>query len=298
MAPGCDLARGWPTCFPDDRFLFDSTRLQEVADVVQGAARIRRAVRAADQAPYCVFNVQTDRGYFADMRFLDDAAIAARLHIAAAAPALATDQMSLVLEEVEGAVRWIDRLAAVGRIEARLLAAQLRGEAITVIEAAADRPAVQRADFEQFYELLRGSLDDWPLESAPLVGDRAVALHTYEAIRAGLFDELVTPEEKQMLEARGLLRSMQSLGATQIDSDQLAYLGAMRALIGTTTKPHYQRIEQIEQIMAPFDPGRSPFGRNATGRQSAAARSAAGDARDRPGSGCLRGLGDRPGGRG
>ena len=239
---------------PDERFLFDSPRLGSIRDLVQGAALIRMAVARADAAPACVFDVRHDLGYFATMRFLDDAAIASRLHVLAAAPAIADGDLAMACDEVDGAFRWVDRLAAVPRIEARVQAAQLRGEALIVIEALAEDPSLQRADLKRLYAVLRRSLDNWPKDADPLIGDRALTLHSYEAIRAGLFDDLVTNEERQRLEARGLLRSMRAMTASLIDRDELAYLEAMRAIIAAAAEPFYARRDALHDALEPFDP--------------------------------------------
>ncbi|MEM6330074.1 MAG: hypothetical protein AAF790_07490, partial [Planctomycetota bacterium] len=244
---------------PSGRFLFDTPALDAIGRLLRSHAQLRLAIQRAEQAPACVFRPQNALGNMAPMRYLDDAAIAARLRLNAAAPDRAGvagggPDVAAAIEEVRGAMYWIGHLARVGRIEARVLAARLRGEALTVIEAIADNAATQRPDLERLYTLLRQTLEAWPGDAAALIGDRSVSLHTYELIREGYLEQVLTDEDRALLERRRLLASVQSMGATQIDEDQLAYLGAVRALIAAAQQPHHQRVERVQAVMKPFNP--------------------------------------------
>lgn len=240
--------------FPAGPFEFEPSELQRIREAVRGMHFIRQAIDRADAAPLCVFAIENELGYFAGMRFLDDAAIAAQVHVLSTAPLIAEGDIRSACDEVEAALRWAERLSRVDRIEARLLAGQLRGKALVVVEALAKNPKLQRADIERLYTMLRRALDAWPSDAASLLGDRAITMHTYELVRAGLFDNVVTTEERQTLKERRLLEPMQAMTASLIDADELAYLRAMGALIEAAEAHYHERAELIASALAPFDP--------------------------------------------
>ncbi|MEM9184885.1 MAG: hypothetical protein AAGB00_00140 [Planctomycetota bacterium] len=252
---------------PKERFEFDIVQLEKVRKAMQTGWSIRQQLDKADAAPAFAFQVAYDLGFFGKMRFLDDAAVACRLHALAAAPALANGEIETALDELELAMRWADRLAQVKRVEARLLAAQLRGMCLSIVEsmagAEAGRPGSllpprftpQLADTERMYALVRRSLADWPDDAGPLIGDRAVVMHSYEAIRQGMFDRLVTVAERAQLQRLGRLDRMTRMPPAEIDADELAYLEAMAKLIAMAGRPHYERASAVQEALAPFEPG-------------------------------------------
>ncbi|MEN1679748.1 MAG: hypothetical protein AAGJ46_09145 [Planctomycetota bacterium] len=246
-------------CLPEGRFVFKPKQIERARSLLDGVQRLRGAIAAAEQAPRCEFQTRTDLGFFAKLRYLDDAAIATRLHVLAAGTRLADGELPAAINELRLALWWADHLGRTPRLEARLLAAQLRGQCLVVIEAIVGGELVgvaapQKVDVERLYTLLRQSLDDWPGDDAPLVGDRAVTLHAYEALREGMYKTLVTKEEKAMLDRRGLLGRVADPKPRELDADQLAYLEVMAGLIEAAAEPHYKRADQVKNLLGRVAP--------------------------------------------
>lgn len=239
---------------PRDEFQFSPKQLADVREVMIATARMWPKLAEAAASPLCRFDVRFDHGFFGKMRFLDDVTIASRLHLLAAAPALADDRQATALTEIENALRWAERLSRVKRIEARLLAVQLRGEALLAVEAVASDPATQRADLQKLYEIFREQLSRWPNPSGALIGDRAITMHAYEAIRDGQLDRLITKEEKTLLGKQGLLEPLLSISGPSIDRDEAAYLSGMQVLIDAAGSPLSESSSAIADELARFDP--------------------------------------------
>lgn len=211
-------------------------------------------VTDAGRAPRCEFDVRHDLGYFGKLAFLDDVAVAARLHMLAALVALRDDQGPAACDHLESAARWLGSLAEERRIEARLLAAQLRGEWLRVVSEAVTRPATL-AEAQRLYAVLAGWLRAWPPDRRALVGDRAVTLHAYEAIRAGMLENILTTEEQHSLGDQGVLSAMRAMDDAAIDSDELAYLRAMETIIASSDQPLFQRADGLRTLFDRFEPG-------------------------------------------
>jgi len=244
----------------DQQYPLEPPQLVGILELLKDTYPLRSRIAQAEKAPQCVFDVRHDLGFFSRMRFLDDAAIACRLRLLAAAPYVADGQAAAACDELDMALTWIDRLAAVHRMEPRLLACQLRGQALLVVEAIAGGTSARRADLERLNKLLLRSLAAWPADASPLVGDRAVTMHSYEAVRVGLLDRIMTSEEKQSLKKQGLLQKLNEQTPAQIDQDELAYLDAMRVLIDTADQPYHQRAEQVDDLRRQLDPAGTPGG--------------------------------------
>lgn len=239
---------------PRDQFQFSPKSLLDIREMMAATALLWPKLSEAAASPLCRFDVRFDHGFFGRMRFLDDATIASRLHLLAVAPALADDRRATALGELESCLKWCERLSQVKRVEARLLATQLRGEALLAVEAIAGDPATQRADLQQLHALLRSQLDDWPDPAGALVGDRAVTMHAYEAIRDGQLDRLITKEEETMLGKQGLLDTLRTISEPSIDQDEAAYLDAMKVLIAAAGQPLSESSGTIADVLARFDP--------------------------------------------
>ena len=238
----------------DQQYPLEPAQLADILEVLKDTKPLRSRIAEAEKAPNCVFDARHDLGFFGRMRFLDDAAIACRLHLIAAAPFVVQGQMATACDELDIALTWIDRLASVRRVEARLLAGQLRGQALVVVEGIAGGAAARPADLLRLNGLMRRSLAAWPNDADSLVGDRAVTMHAYEAVRVGLLDRVMTTDEKNAFKKQGVVERLNNLSPAQIDRDELTYLDAMRALIDSADQPYHARAEQVDDLRQQFDP--------------------------------------------
>lgn len=237
----------------DDRFEFDEPTLANVNRVLKSVELLRNEISQVEQLSACQFEVPFDQGFNGKLRFVDDVSIACRLRLIECAPLLSEGKVAPAIDKLDAAMRWVDRLAEVPRVEARQQAANLRRECFKVLERIANLPRVQQADIEQMFALVRRSLDNWPSNQGPLIGDRALTMHAYETIRDGHLDQVMTNEERQQLKPTGTLSAIEAMTGPAIDYDELSYLQAMADLIEAAQRSHSESVRSIDQTLSRFD---------------------------------------------
>ncbi|TWT36699.1 hypothetical protein KOR34_16390 [Posidoniimonas corsicana] len=228
-------------------------QLATAADLLRDEAPLVDLVRQASAKPRCASGVRFERGFFDRYRLLDDATLAARLHLVAAHVALADGDRTAMLDELGLAAKWINWLAQERRLEPRLLAAQLRRQWFAAVAVALAKPAPNR-DYVAVFDQLRGQLRTWPSDRDALVGDRAITLHAYEAIRLGLLDRVITIDEKKKLSKDGRLDELRAMDQSAIDQDELTYLKTMTALVDLADDPYHRRVEEMSAVLAQAAP--------------------------------------------
>src|SRR5690606_35748527 len=129
--------------------------------------------------------------------------------------------------------------------EAWLTAAELRIEALAVVDRLANDPRATATHREQLRQLLTESFERWPSVESALVRERAIDLHTYEAIRLGLVEMLFSTKERGELRVAGVLEKLTATEPDQIDADQAAYLAYMRRVIELSRKPFYAAKDEL-----------------------------------------------------
>jgi hypothetical protein len=104
------------------------------------------------------------------------------------------------------------------------------------------------SELEALAKLLRDQLDAWTSDRDVLVVDRAMAMHSYEAVREEMLDFLLTDEDKKKFRAQNVLQKLRRLEPDQIDADQAAYLRHMQTLIEVCDQPYFKRAQAFESI--------------------------------------------------
>lgn len=203
-----------------------------------------KEVAEATKLPDCDFQIQLDRGYFNDLTFVYRAAAGCRLMLVDSLYHLGSND-NVALAKLVAAWKWTDWLAESHHIEARVQAAQLRSEALLVVEAIANRPDATPDDLQLLYNMLQASANPWPSVKSTLLRERALAIATYEALRMQLCDLLFTMEERAQLRADGVYDTLQRADAQQIDADEAAYLEYMREVLTVADQPFYQRSKHL-----------------------------------------------------
>jgi hypothetical protein len=132
-------------------------------------------------------------------------------------------------------------LAAQRHVESRLTAARLRQEALLVLEAIVQHPAASRDELAEALRLVQRQLDSWPSDAEAWIGDRAMTLHSYELLRVGHFEMVLTPEDIDELDKEQILPYFTRAVTRTIDDDELFYLETMHAIIDGCRKPYYAR---------------------------------------------------------
>ncbi|MEQ8849280.1 hypothetical protein [Botrimarina sp.] len=216
------------------------------------AALLDETRRVVDR-PDCQWDVGHRWGFFARMRYLDDARLASRLLLAAALAATAPDEAPAALEHVQRSLRLADSLSTVGRIEARVLAASIREETLSAFRRLALEGLWDGGAAEVVYGRLRDSLADWPSDTRMLIGERATVVHAYEAIRIGWLDRLVSPEERDRLEKENQLVELNSASDERIDADEVVYLEVLSGLIDAADTPYHARTDAVSEAFRVAD---------------------------------------------
>ena len=245
------LDRGW--------FRFETQEVVQITQLLNRHERRIEQLRTAGESPDASFPLGLELGFFASTSYLDDAAIACRFDLVSAGLRLEAGQISDAVEQLERAAKWITWLVREPRLEPRLLGAQLREEWLLAVAAIAEHPSTLLVDYAQLREVIVGWLNNWPADSASINGDRAATLHSYEAIRGGLLDQLATEDELRRLSERGI--TPQNLPPpTQIDRDQVAYLNSLQRLISSLRRPYPERVKKHTTVAALLeDAGDAPF---------------------------------------
>ena len=232
-----------------------------IARFLKTNGQLAKDIADAAERSRCVFPAGHRWGYFATLRYVDEAGLAARIAMLEAVHAGSENDSVAAWQAIDRALRWADWLGRVRRVESRILSATLRAEALGTSEILFFAGVFGRPEAEALYGRLRDTLADWPADSRMLQGDRAVGLHTYEAIRIGLLSRVLTGKERGLLEKQGRLALLENATASDIDQDQANYLRAIALLIGEEMGSHsfgrrqeepafYERLEQFDQANA------------------------------------------------
>ena len=203
-----------------------------------------KAVADASRLDDCDFGIRYERGYFNDLDYVYRSAAASRLLLIDALFHL-EDDLSISTARFDAAWQWTDWLSKSGHLEARVQAALVRREALTIAEAIANRPEAKTDDLRRIEKTLQNSLNNWPSLESTLVRERAMAIATYEAVRLGLAELLFTMDERAELRENGVYYDLCRPTRDQVDADEAAYLSYMREIIAVSKQPYYQRSKQL-----------------------------------------------------
>jgi hypothetical protein len=123
-----------------------------------------------------------------------------------------------------------------------------------VLEAIAQHRHCTSDDLHSLYQILTQQLEQWPSDADALIGERAMVLHTYEAIRLGLLMWILTDEEKTVFREERILDGLDRILRETADKDELYYLKAMRKQIAACDRPYIERMKtfvlQAESLKA------------------------------------------------
>ncbi|MEX2168109.1 MAG: hypothetical protein WD851_02275 [Pirellulales bacterium] len=233
---------------PTDRFEFDEKQLVKVKRLLRRWETERVQLAAATKLPRCGFAIDFERGYFAEHPFLTETAVAVRLALLECVPSLVDGDLDAAQRNLSRALRWIGWLADEQLLEAKVLAARLRGEALLAVEAIAWHPLADPATWRELLKLLQQQLDHWPSDEAGLIGDRARSLHAYEVIRRGMLDLLLTLEERAKLVEDEQLDRLQNLSREAVDLDEALYLETMQKIIALSDVPFFERQPKLAEL--------------------------------------------------
>jgi hypothetical protein len=187
-------------------------------------------------------------GNLADVRFLDVLNLGCRLEALAAAEALAENEPEQSLPPLGVMLRAARLLAAEWNVTTRVSAANLRADALHVLDAIANHDLATRDTHARLAELLARETSDWPADAAAWVGDRTAGLLVYELVRDGHYLSLLEHDELQQLRDKGLVDATAKAVVRTLDADELFYLSTMRRIVESCRQPYFERVAVLGRI--------------------------------------------------
>ncbi len=233
---------------PGDTFELDAQRRSEVESFLPSYTKQLRELEAALRRPACQFATRFERGYFAARPYTDVVTLCVQLEALRVAELLDQNRPHAAVAPLQAMFRLTALLAADKLVASRLTAARLRGVTLAALARWVKQPQLTHDDLLGMSQTLEHLLNHWPDDAAAWVGDRGLALHSYEAIRSGHLLSLLTPEEANSLQTEGLLDGLPERLAKSIDRDERFYLEAMRKIIASCELPYYQRRKELTEI--------------------------------------------------
>lgn len=228
---------------PEDRFTFSPMVLEKMIRLRQKYEQAWLNSRAAYDLPHCNFGLMHKAGFFADTSFIDVVCVCGRLEAFQAAECLSNNDLAGAVKSLGYMFRGAESLGNERHVICRIEAARLRRIALAVAEAIVLHPNLDVESITHVYAMVAAQLDHWPQDSRAWVGDRALGLHTYEAIRGGDLIWLLTDQEMQRLVEETNLSVFEAAALRGIDADEIFYLRTMRDVIAACEQPFYRRRE-------------------------------------------------------
>lgn len=228
---------------PADRFTFTPLMLEKAIRFRRTHNQARLYSREAYQLPVCHFGLMHKAGFFADTSFVEVVKLCCRLEAFHAAESLANDDLPGAVEAVSYLLRGAELLSLEQHVICRIEAAKLRKLGLSVVEAIVHDAELEIPSVTRLHGLLAGQLDRWPPDARAWIGDRALGLHTYEAIRGGDMIWLLTDQEVQELAEELDLSVFEAAALRGIDDDEVFYLQTMSELVAACNQPFYARQE-------------------------------------------------------
>ena len=211
--------------------------------------QVGKIVEASDYDS-CYFPVLHEVGHFDSKDYLDNVRIAVRILLVRAYDHAHAGESSEATKNLCRALSWAHWLSRVRKVESRISGSRHRAHVLYVTSELLKKSLLTASDAEYLYNRLRDFLVDWPSDRRMLIGDRSAALHSYEAIRSGEANRLLTNEEKEQFERLGRLDEFLDPDTKLLDQDELNYLRAMELHIQATEGPYYTRREAYKQAIS------------------------------------------------
>ncbi len=233
---------------PRERFTHDPFQLERAIQLWQRHAKAwTRAREALDRPAWHSGHVHRS-GFFADTSFIDTVELIAWVESCHAAGALAEDDLPAAVTSCQYLLKSAGYLASEQHVVSRLTGARIRRLGLRVAEAITQHPHLKLDHVTAIAETLAMQLANWPADARAWIGDRALGLHTYEAIRGGDLAWLLTDDELQSLVADETLPEFEAAVLRRLDEDELFYLQWMRKVIADCDRPYYRRRELLARM--------------------------------------------------
>ncbi len=227
--------------FPSATFTFGSQELESAVQFKNAYNRQRLEARKALQRAECDFGICYTDGLDVEPPSAQAARLCARLEAFEAADCLSKSDVKGALRCGQQMLRLATCLADVADVTIRVHGAYTRTEGLAVLQEVVQQPGCRRADLEQLAATFADQLAGWPSDAKAWRGDRAMGLYAYELVRAGKADTLLTQEEAEHFQKKGILPHFSVITKLTVDRDERFYLQTMRQLIDSCSRPYYTR---------------------------------------------------------
>ena|GEM_PF-1360794 len=230
--------------YPKEKdFKFDSPdHLQRMLKFLDYHNTTREAARKIADRDDFRLHANLLQGMFAELAFVDVVWICAYLEAYQAAESLyVRNDPEKALEAAAYMLRWATFLGNEPHLITRLEAAYLRTEAMHVIIAALHSNNASADTFQNAYTIVMKHINLWPDEQKIWRGERAVGMHTYEVARNSDLGSLLEPKEYTELAETVGAENLDLYIYSNINTDELFYLNAMRRIIDAAALPFHER---------------------------------------------------------
>lgn len=236
--------------FDSEQFLYDPEVWSETAELLSKYSKqVSKIVEASDYDS-CYFPVLHEVGHFDSKDYLDNVRIAVRILLVRAYDYAHAGESNEATKNLCRALTWAHWLSRVRKVESRVAGGRHRAHVLYLTSELFKKRLLTASDAEYLYNRLRDFLVDWPSDRRMLVGERSASLHSYEAIRSGEANRLLTNEEKDQFERLGRLDEFLEPEAKLVDRDELNYLRAMELHIQATENPYFSRRQAYKQAIS------------------------------------------------
>jgi len=236
--------------FPRPKFAPDKALLEQIQLFRRRLEPKRAQVVVALDREHCDFGLDHAQSWYADYSILNAVTLYVRLEAFLAAERLEANDLTAASGALKRMFRVIELLSFEKGARARLLAANLRVDALSVLSATLTHVAADASLAREYYHLLENQLTSWPNDADAWIGDRARDLVAYEVIRNGLLLNLLSEAEIRKLVINHSSRKIHEIAAAGADKDELFYLEEMRRIIHSCNEgegserrpvPYYRR---------------------------------------------------------
>lgn len=244
------LSRSLNSLYPAEAFEWNDKSLAAARELRGRFAEPLERFQHALGRPHCEFAFQYAEGYLADQQQIKTALAANRLLGIQIAELLADRDFGAAVDTWPRLLVLPAALNHAGNLTARAAAARLRSEALRILQVLArhdklDLPTVEflRAAVEQHHA-------QWPAEAIAWYGERALALHAYEMLRAGELLSVLDYSRLQKLRRDGQLKTYGQQLLAHIDDDELFYLQAVRRIAAGSEQTYRERLQTLDELQS------------------------------------------------
>ncbi len=233
--------------FPASPLLEDALRLEQAAAQVRRWQEQLQRARRAMLRPRCVFAIPYDKCLEAELSFIYRVRAAARLAVLQAVEAAAGQRPEEALDHLLLALRLAAALQGHKHPVVQLQAALARAEALEALQGVLSRFSWSSGQLGRVLDVLQRAKADLPSDAQAWVVDRTLGLHFYELLRAGAWNQIITPKDLDRLGTQLAQRLRFATQAT-LQQDEAYYLDAMEQLIALAARPYHQRRADLTRL--------------------------------------------------